>query len=330
MASVERFDHYMDRCLYDPASGFYSSGGGVAGRRRGDFITSPEVGPLFADVLAKAIDCWWVELDRPATLRVYDVGTGPGTLSKGLARADGISAQARQVVGIDTALPEPNNALPDDLDGAIVLANELADNVPFRIVERRTETEWFELYVAGRADANGDTQLHEQWTQIDDPRSERPWFDLAVGNRAPLLDQARHWVTDVLARKPAKLVLFDYGAPTTAELAERGGWLRTYRHHERGDNPLIEPGHWDITVDVAIDQLPPPGHLSTQADFLSRWGIAELVTEGDAYWAAHAHAPNLDAIRMRSRSTECAALTDPAGLGSWFVGEWGERTSPEN
>ena len=60
----------------------------------------------------------------------------------------------------------------------------------------------------------------------------------------------------------------------------------------------------------------------TQADFLRRWGIDELVEEGRVHWAAHADRPDLTAMRMRSRVSEAEALLDPAGLGSWLVGRW--------
>ncbi len=53
-----RFDHYMELALYAPASGFFATTGG-AGRREGDFITSPEVGPLFGAVLADHLDELW-------------------------------------------------------------------------------------------------------------------------------------------------------------------------------------------------------------------------------------------------------------------------------
>ena len=59
----ERFDRFMERSLYGP-DGFYQRHG-VAGRARGDFITSPEVGPLFGAVLANALVHWWDELGRP-------------------------------------------------------------------------------------------------------------------------------------------------------------------------------------------------------------------------------------------------------------------------
>ena len=109
------------------------------------------------------------------------------------------------------------------------------------------------------------------------------------------------------------------------ELIERGGWLRTYRGHERGDDPFADPGSWDITVDIGFDQLPPKSRLVPQAEWLGDWGIDELVAEGRAYWDAHAAAPDLAAMRMRSRVNEAAALTDPAGLGGWWVAEWWRR-----
>ena len=60
-----RFDEFVNLALYGDR-GFYtrSDHPGHAGRR-GDFITSPEVGPLFGTVMARALDSWWHELGRP-------------------------------------------------------------------------------------------------------------------------------------------------------------------------------------------------------------------------------------------------------------------------
>jgi hypothetical protein len=55
----------------------------------------------------------------------------------------------------------------------------------------------------------------------------------------------------------------------------------------------------------------------TQAQFLQQWGIEELVLEGNAYWENMKHAPDVAAMKMRSRSTETALLTDNDGLGSF-------------
>ena len=82
------------------------------------------------------------------------------------------------------------------------------------------------------------------------------------------------------------------------------------------------PGDQDITADVALDQLPEPDVVRSQAQFLHRWGIDELVAEGRRAWAEAAAAPDLAALAMRSRVREAEALLDPAGLGGFTVAEW--------
>ena len=302
----ERFDRYMARCLYGP-DGFYASTG-TAGRSRGDFITSPEVGPLFGAVIANVVDRWWEALGRPDPLKVYDVGCGPGTLLKSvrLARPD----RPWELIGVDvvTAAGADSAELPGDLSGAVVLGNELLDNLPFRIVTAELD-EPAEVFVHGDPPA-------ERLVAADVPLS------VAAGKRAPYLEEANRWVTSVLNRNPAVLCLLDYGAPTTAELVDRGGWLRTYRAHQRGSDPLVTPGLCDITTDVAWDQLPTPDSLVSQAEFLRAGGIQDLVDEGRQFWNEHAAAPDLTAIRMRSRVAEAKALLDEDGLGGWWVGTW--------
>lgn len=304
-----RFDQYMERCLYDPTAGFYATGRGRAGRRDADFVTSPEVGPLFGAVLALQLDRWWDEAGRPDPFVVVDAGTGPGTLLRSLEIAAPACAAAWVLAGLDPVRGNASLDLLDDLEGGVVIANELLDNLPGRVVER-TADGWLELHV------------HDGKGELRPLDGSPPPFDLPVGARAPWLERAAAWVGDVLARNPAHLVAFDYGLPTTQGLIERGGWLRTYRGHERGDDPFADPGERDITFDVAFDQLPPPRRLATQAELLAEWGIEALVEEGRQYWADHAARPDLTALRMRSRVREAEALTDHDALGSWLVGLW--------
>jgi SAM-dependent MidA family methyltransferase len=70
---------FMEAALYDDAAGFYSVGG--AAGRGGDFVTSPELGRLFASVVARALDQWWEELGRPDPFLVVEAGAGAGTLA---------------------------------------------------------------------------------------------------------------------------------------------------------------------------------------------------------------------------------------------------------
>ncbi len=122
------------------------------------------------------------------------------------------------------------------------------------------------------------------------------------------------------------MVVLDYVA-TTAALAGRpmGEWLRTYRRHQRGGSALDALGSQDITCEVCVDQLalvaPPTGRL-TQAAWLERHGIDELVAAGRRSWEARAHVGDLAAVRARSRAIEAVALVDPAGLGGFGVLEW--------
>jgi SAM-dependent MidA family methyltransferase len=75
----------MDAALYDPEDGFYQKGG-AAGRRR-DFVTSPELGPLFAAVWARALDRWWDKLGKPDPYVVVEAGAGSGTLARDVLAA---------------------------------------------------------------------------------------------------------------------------------------------------------------------------------------------------------------------------------------------------
>ena len=313
---LERFDHYMNRCLYAEGAGFYSTGG--AAGRRGDFITSPEVGPLFGVMVARLIDSWWDDLGQPEQLGVFDVGTGPGTLLRSLKAATPRCCDAWTLIGVDRANAQASKSLPKDLSGSIVIANELLDNMAFRVVERRAKDEWFEVFVA--AGSGMSQSVHEErLVAIEDPNLG---VDVPVGCRVPWHQEASAWVDGVLAAGAAKVLVFDYGAPTTAELATRGGWLRTYAGHMRGSDPYQTPGSCDITTDVGFDQFRPPAVLTTQAELLQDLGLSELVDEGKAFWEANAGSPNLEAMKMRSRVSEAEALSDPDGLGSWQVAIW--------
>jgi ribosomal protein L12E/L44/L45/RPP1/RPP2 len=73
---------------------------------------------------------------------------------------------------------------------------------------------------------------------------------------------------------------------------------------------------------VCVDQLVPPSSVESQADFLRGWGIEELVAEGRSAWTAAAAAPDIAALRMRSRISEAEALLDLTGLGGFTVLSW--------
>jgi SAM-dependent MidA family methyltransferase len=214
--------------------------------------------------------------------------------------------------------------LPAAAVDGVVIANELLDNVAFRLLERAAQG-WHEVRVTEH-----DGELAELLVPADDDAvrtADQLVPDAPVGARVPLQRDAGEWLRRALdtVRRGSVLVI-DYAA-SSAELALRpqAEWLRTYRAHDRGVPALVAPGSQDITCEVAIDQLERVAPVTTrvsQAEWLAELGIDELVDEGRAIWAAGAGRPDLAAVRARSRITEAEALCDPTGLGAFAVLEW--------
>lgn len=368
-----RFDEFVDVALYDPDDGFFAGlgagGRGRAGRAGGDFITSPEVGPLFGAVVARWIDARWEELGRPDPYVVIEAGAGRGALAIAVLAAQPVCATAlryvlversaalRRAQGEHLSLSHPAEVLGPDgdaedgiespaagsgplvcsledlpverVDGAVI-ANELLDNIPFRLFQKSADEArddgWQEVRVT--IDAG---QLVELLVPADDDIAERLHAlapDARPGARVPLQDGALEWVRSALdVLRSGSVLVVDYAAPTTASLADRpvGEWLRTYRDHQRGGDPLDAPGTQDVTVEVAVDQLGAartPSFNLSQAEWLRRWGIEGMVEDGRRIWSERAGVGDLAALRARSRATEADALCDPTGLGAFRVLEW--------
>jgi SAM-dependent MidA family methyltransferase len=217
------------------------------------------------------------------------------------------------------------------VDG-VVLANELLDNLPVDLVERSADG-WDEIRV-GTGDGG-------TWREVPVPAIEELAADadavaagttVPPGRRLPVPVATSEWLRTVagLVRR-GEVIVVDY-ADTAAGLVARGpsggrGWLRTYRGHERGGAPLEAPGSQDITCDVPLEHLEHAAARAglrveseqSQAAWLGSLGIEELVDEGAAIWRERAHLGDLEAVAGRSRVTEAAALTDPAGLGAHRV-----------
>jgi SAM-dependent MidA family methyltransferase len=222
-----------------------------------------------------------------------------------------------------------------EADGAVVLANELLDNLPFGIGEW-DGNRWLEVRV-GVDDAGDFFEVIVPATEADAAELARDseGVELRPGHRLPIPRALRDWLREcdaVLHR--GYVVLIDYFVHV-AEVAQReppGGWLRTYTGHQRGNAPLDFPGTQDITGEVVIEQLRRIADfdevlVTTQAEWLRDAGIDELVDDGARIWAERAHLGDLEAIAGRSRTVEASALTDPDGLGGHRVFVLGRRVT---
>ena len=359
------FSAFLDVALYDPVAGYYARHGRAG--RRGDFITSPEVGPLFGAVVAEALTDWWREMGEPDPFFVVEAGAGTGTLARSVADASPAflpalryllveqSVSAREaaaaavpiepvayVLGAPAGPDEDEEAgevryrprqgprfasvaeLPAATVTGVILANELLDNLPFDLVERVADG-WREVRVG-----ETDGRLVEVLVDASDAvalEAERVADTAPVGARIPLQHRAVSWVRralNVLDR--GRLVVIDYG-DTTPSMASRPwtDWTRTYVSHARGGHPLAHPGGQDVTCEVAVDQLAQvasPTVDRSQAEFLTAFGLDQLVAAARTTWGERAAVGDLVALAARSRVSEAAALTDPDGLGAFRVLEW--------
>jgi SAM-dependent MidA family methyltransferase len=350
------FDEVVDIALYHPEHGFYSTGGGAG--RSGDFLTSPEVGPLFGAILANALDQWWRDLGEPDPYVVVEAGAGAGTLARHVLDAnpaciaalryvlverserlrDAQHARlpmepARQVLGPAVVTdpdegphPQPGvgplvtslTELPQRSFAGAVIANELLDNLPFDLMEKEP---------LGWAEVRVDDELRETLVPAATDlalHAERLAPDAPPGARIPLQRAAAAWLREALGvLDRGRIAVVDY-AGTTPDMARRPWteWVRTYRGHGPGGHPLEHLGEQDITCEVAVDQLPTPDATRHQADFLRAHGIDGLADDARRAWQDRAHIGDLDALKHRSRVGEATALTDPAGLGAFRVLEW--------
>jgi SAM-dependent MidA family methyltransferase len=350
-----RFDVAVEQLLYGDG-GFFASGAGAG--RRADFITSPEIGPLFGAVVARALDAEWTRLGSPDPFVVVEAAAGRGALVRAIVDAAPACLPALRYVCVErsAALRERISELvpvepaanvfgavvhgddPDDdanvvtgtgpvvavLDElplvpitGVVLANELLDNLPFRLLER-DPSGWREVF------AGLDGEILVAASPDAAAEADRLAPAAPPGARVPLQHAGAEWVRRALALLHAgRLILVDY-ADSSSSLANRPWqeWLRTYRQHQRGGAPLDHPGEQDVTCEVAVDQLVTPTSNRSQAEWLRAHGIDELVEAARAGWKERAHVGDLEAVRHRSRVSEAEALLDPDGLGAFRVLEW--------
>ena len=326
------FSAYMELALYHPELGFYADGG--AGRRR-DFITSPEVGPLFGAVVARAVDAWWDELGRPDSFTFVDAGAGPGSLARTVGRSELRCRDALNYVAVEVSAVQRErhpdgvvsmHTMPESVGAGVIFANELLDNLPFDIEawDHRTQ-QWSEVRVGFDGDHLVEVCIPTGEPFFGDAQSAGRYPDHPV--RTPVHRHARAWWRDAVASLDnGWVVAIDYGRPLVP-WPEEDGWLRTYSDHGRAGSALEEPGTKDITTDVYWQQITTDAGrpvqsshwFETQADWLRGHGIGELVEVGRDHWQSHAAAPDLKAIEMRSRASEAEALLDPMGLGAFDV-----------
>lgn len=322
------FERFMDLALYD-AKGFFG-GSTLRSDKSGDFLTSPEVSPIFGQTLARYVEREHDRIGEPFEL--VEVASGSGSLLAPLlelvdvrARAVEVSPAAREALVAKMPGIEVSAELLDDVRG-VIIANELVDNIPMAIAQR-VDSEWRERWVGVDRD---------RLTFVDTPARPRvlDWLNRYAGE---VDDQgwvevqlgASDWLRHALDRLRAGSVLvIDYGDTAENLLPRRrDGTLRTYRAHHIGPHPLDEPGETDITADVNFTALGELAkalgaevELHRQDDFLAGLGLRRRLSElrhSELEAARGGH--EMERLRLRALKTEAETLMHPRGLGDFRV-----------
>ena len=331
------FREFMCMALYEPGLGYYAAGAAKFGAA-GDFVTAPEISPLYGRCLARQIAEVLRALDGGDLL---EFGAGSGRLAVDVLRAlaeEGVlpahyhilevspDLRARQQQLIRAELPEYCgqiiwlDRLPKPFAG-VVLANEVLDAMPVTVF-RRQKHGYAEMYV-GCQDGN----FH--WKEKDIPPDSEPAQAIAALEKEcgefaagytseynPLLGGWWRALGDCLQR--GLVLIADYGHPRREYYHPqrvRGTLLCHYRHHAH-DDPFLHVGLQDITASVDFTAVAESAQAAdftvagynTQAHFLLSLGLLEYYEE--AVRVQPDHTPIL--------SRQVQQLTLPGEMGERF------------
>lgn len=335
------FSRYMELALYAPGLGYYSAGARKFGAE-GDFVTAPELGPVFAECVASCAMQVFGQLG--GRVDFIELGGGSGAFAEAALRFlhanDAMPAhyrilepsadlRERQMERLRDALPAAVFNRVGWLDGpperdwrGFLFANEVIDALPTpRFVVRGGEV--YELYVALDADGAfatveqpADALLHAAVRHVE----RYVGAPFAEGYRSELLVQLPYWIQAVggLLRDGAMLFV-DYGYPRGEYyLPERAdGTLVCHRQHRAHDDPFDLPGLTDITAFVDFTALAEAGvgagfdlaGYTAQSAFLMANGLAERL---------QAIAEITDPVEQHRRTNEVKRLMLPGEMGERF------------
>jgi len=302
------FADYMHAALYTPGLGYYSGGAQKFGAE-GDFITSPELTPLFGQALAAQV----ADVMAQSEPAVLEVGAGTGHLAADLLLALDefgtppqtyqileVSAElkARQAETLQTRAPaladrvQWIDALPTSFSGAVV-ANEVLDVMPVHLLVWRAGT----IFERGVSLDDSDTLVWADEIASDTLHAAAEPLGAPMPQTGEYVSEVNlagvAWMRDWGARlQRGALIMIDYGYPRAEYYlpSRSNGTLLCYYRHQAHPDPFRWPGLNDITAFVDFTAMAEGAHAggldiygyANQATFLFNCGILErLALRGD-------------------------------------------------
>ena len=288
------FDRFMALALYTPGLGYYANDSTKFGAMPGsgsDFVTAPELSPLFGQTLAVQVA---QALARTGTDEVWEFGAGSGALALQLLDALGDQVRRYTIVDLSGSLRARQqarlaahahklrwvDALPDQLSG-VVVGNEVLDAMPVQLLARHGGHEdgvWHERGVVLAEDG--------RFAWADRPTHLRPPVEIE-GPQDYLTEthaQGEGFIrtlADRLTRGAIVLLDYGFGEDEYYHPQRHMGTVMCHQGHLADSDPLVAVGLKDITVHVNFTAMALAAQeaglnvlgYTTQAHFLINCGL---------------------------------------------------------
>jgi SAM-dependent MidA family methyltransferase len=324
------FERFMQMALYTPQLGYYSGGAQKFGQG-GDFVTAPEISPLFAQCVARQA----AQVLQATQGDVLELGAGTGRFAADLLRAlDAlkqlpqhyyileVSAHLRAIQQETVALLPPHlvqkivwlDSLPTQFNG-LILGNEVLDALPVHLL-KHTANGWLEICV---------TLENNALTFAEKPLTQGALLAAAQALNVPvdytteLCPSARglvHSLSECLHTGAILLVDYGFGQAEYYHPQRDGGTLMCHYQHTAHSNPLIHLGLQDITAHVDFTAIAEAGTAAgcdlagyvAQAHFLINCGLTAILQA----------TPAEDIAAYLPLTTAANKLVSPAEMGDLF------------
>jgi len=293
------FDRFMAMALYTPGLGYYANTlakFGTMPQSGSDFVTAPELTPLFGRTLAAAVR---EALERTGTREVWEFGAGSGALAGQLLATLGDAVERYTIVDLSGTLRARQQEalapwgdkvqwlgeLPERFEG-VVVGNEVLDAMPVKLLAR-SGGRWFERGVVRAAD--GALAFADQPTDLRPPLAIEGEHDYLTEIH-PQAEAFIATLADRLARGAA--FFLDYGFPEAEYFHPQRhmGTVMCHKGHQADGNPLVEVGRKDITAHVNFTGIALAGQEAglqvlgycNQARFLLNCGLLAQMEQADS------------------------------------------------
>ena len=300
------FDRFMELALYTPGLGYYARDslkfGTLPGRSGSDFVTAPEISPLFGYALAKQVA---QALAHTHTSEIWEFGAGSGTLAEQLLSAlaqMGVTLSRYTIVDLSATLAARQQqrlarfgdlvhwaqTWPEHIDG-VVLGNEVLDAMPVQLLAR-CEGVWSERGVCIAKPAQEAAASDRVFAWQDCPTTLRPPVEPegAHDYLTEIHPQAQAFIRSLAQRLRSGCAFFmDYGFGEGEYYHPQrsGGTVMCHRAHQSDSDPLGLVGEKDITAHVNFSGIALTAQdtglevlgYTTQAHFLMNCGIVDLM-----------------------------------------------------